>query len=351
MQFIMTGNIVLKSVKLNNFQKHKSKTINFSPNVTTLVGHTEAGKSTILRALEWLFLNRAPKGNYITHGESKCSVAAIINNKTIKRVKSKTKNIYKVNGLSLKQVGKNSTPDSVSKIVPLCEDNFQRAFDPPFWLSISAGQVSKNLNSIVDLSVMDNVLTIAASELRDIHKQIKETKVSIEEIKLKKEKLSWVKEWSKKLEEIIQLEKTISKIVNKLRRLHFIRESLLSLTQTKKIAYIANLKGEKAIKLADEIESLSQQISSINGVLKALDKEKNREKIPSIAELIELRKKGDSVAENCSLAEYALKSISQLETRVIQCKNLKQETIKRLKKLKGQICPTCHQPIKKLPLV
>ena len=66
----------LKKLKTNNFYAIKSKEVEFSPQVTTIVGKSAAGKSSFIRSLKWIALNK-PAGLRFIHWGTKQASATL----------------------------------------------------------------------------------------------------------------------------------------------------------------------------------------------------------------------------------------------------------------------------------
>lgn len=159
-----------KSIKLENFQSHIETTVQFAPGITTIVGPSDHGKSAILRALKWVCLNDIDGDGFITEGEKTCSVALttdqlVDNDHEINRSKG-TKfslNTYALDGKVFKSFNTN-VPAEIENTLHVNDINFQCQHDSPFWFAESAAEVSRQLNAVVDLSIIDSTLTnIAAS--------------------------------------------------------------------------------------------------------------------------------------------------------------------------------------------
>lgn len=158
--------MIFRELLIKGFQRHPNLKIQFSPGITTIIGPTDSGKSAILRALRWLGLNRPPKGDYINHESEYTSITANVDGLLVTRVKSrKTTNIYKVDGRKLSAIGRD-VPEEVKDILRLGPLNFQGQHDHSLWFGESAPEVSRQLNQIVDLGVIDETLTKLASTLR-----------------------------------------------------------------------------------------------------------------------------------------------------------------------------------------
>ena len=90
----------IKSLELKNFQSHKNLKIDFSPNVTSIIGPSDVGKSAIIRALRWIVFNRPAGDAFIQHGTKQAEVIIQVEKDTIIRTKGK-ENLYKINVVKL----------------------------------------------------------------------------------------------------------------------------------------------------------------------------------------------------------------------------------------------------------
>lgn len=223
---------MLKTLKLYNFQAHRRRLIQFDPAITTLRGPTDVGKSAVLRSLRWLALNDIGGDDFVTWGaeEAVAIVEVEHNGIAAKIVRRKGReNVYKMNGQPFKAFGAGKVPEPIAEVLGLCEINFQRQHDKPFWLDDPAGEVSRQLNKVIDLSVIDTAMSNAAkmvrtarervtvSEDRLREKRIRETDAlagtrRIEQFRLLKAKydrLAKIKEDRDQLEAVIQLADSI----------------------------------------------------------------------------------------------------------------------------------------------
>lgn len=99
-------------------------------------------------------------------GTKTTTVSLLVGDTVITRRKSETENSYKIDRRKLVAFGKQGVPDDVKKVLALDALNFQSQHDPVFWLSDSAGEVSRQLNKIVDLAVIDKTTKNINSMLR-----------------------------------------------------------------------------------------------------------------------------------------------------------------------------------------
>ena len=156
---------MLERLRLKNFQNHADLTIQLDPTVTCIVGPSDRGKTAILRALRWLVFNRPAGQAHIRHGEDLCSVTLKVDSKRLKRSIGKGGSTYRIDGQTLKAFGQ-GVPGEVEKLLNLGPTNFQQQHDAPFWFSLTPGEVSRQLNAIIDLGEIDGVLGALAAGVR-----------------------------------------------------------------------------------------------------------------------------------------------------------------------------------------
>ena len=144
--------------------------INIDTNVVAITGPTDTGKSSILRALRWAALNKPSGIGHMRDGCDTVDVGVRLEDDTqVKRSRSKKNNSYltKHGGeVSRFDAIGSDVPESVAQVFNVGSENFQGQHDPPFWFTMSAGEVAKELNKIVDLSTIDEVAASLASKIR-----------------------------------------------------------------------------------------------------------------------------------------------------------------------------------------
>jgi len=165
---------MITEIRLANFQGWRRLKVKLDERVTTLVGPSDRGKSAVIRALKWIAFNR-PRGDaMIRDGAKFVGVSVFVDDHQITRKKGS------VNHYSMRPVGEEEgvtynafgtqVPDDIAELLNVGEVNFQDQHDPPYWFTLSPGQVSKQLNAIVDLGIIDDTLKNLASQVRT-HKE------------------------------------------------------------------------------------------------------------------------------------------------------------------------------------
>jgi chromosome segregation ATPase len=157
---------VIRAIKLRNFQAHRSLVIRFSKGITTIKGPTDVGKSAVIRAIRWAVLNDFKGDDFIRWGAEDVLVQLLVDGQVVSRRKGKNGNVYKLGKKVYRAFG-NTVPEPIAKLLSMNRDNFQAQLDPHFWIANSASQVSRDLNKVVDLSIIDSSLKNIAHQVRE----------------------------------------------------------------------------------------------------------------------------------------------------------------------------------------
>lgn len=206
---------MINSIRLENFQAHKDTLLELHPGVNVIAGSSNSGKSSILRALNWLIYNRPSGEAFVSHwardtkGNQKdnTTITVKMGELTVQRKKSKvTGNSYAIGEKVLEAVGLD-VPEEVTKLLNLSEVNTQRQHDAPFLLSESSGEVARFFNKIVHFDAIDRYLSILESKKRKAKIDAEMGKENAERLGKSIAQYSWIETAEKVLEKINILEK------------------------------------------------------------------------------------------------------------------------------------------------
>jgi len=292
----------IKQLKLIDFQAHKSFVLDLDPLVTTLCGKSDIGKSSIIRSIRWLALNRPAGDAFIRHGKSRTTAILRTKDHSIYRKKGKGLNAYKLDDKELKAFGVN-VPSEVQELLKLGDVNFARQHEAPFWFMKSPGEVSKELNSIINLGLIDKTLANLASRLRETRAEATVSESRLAESRTEREQLAWVKEADAELKVVEKQENVVKQLKEKLTAMHILLETILEAEQC------TEAPSRK------EIDALDAQASIVQKLQAKLANVKTR-----LAEITSREK------EACRLDTLARQSAARLE------------------KLSSGKCPLCGRP-------
>lgn len=311
---------MIKKIKIKNFQSHKNTEIEFEfPGVNVIVGESDAGKTSILRALNWVVNNRPNGIDFIRAGSSFSKVTVITEEEIacndpfiITRCKGK-KNYYRLKfgeeDFLYKAFGSNP-PEEISRAFNMTDINFQRQMDSPFLLSLSSGEAARYINKIVRLDIIDKAQSQISKEERE-----------------KRTLFNGYQETEKELKQQLK----------KYRGLNKLDELLL---------YVEALE-RKANKLEDEIEEIEKILDSIQITKQQLKKVKNIGKEELKLNLLEKNVKDrELLNRQIQILQDTLKKIQIAKNNKKQLEWGIKETDKELHKLIPNVCPFCKQPIK-----
>lgn len=182
---------MLERLRIQNFQCHERLQVDLDPAVTTIVGPTDSGKSAILRALRWVCLNQPAGDAFIRDGSKEATVQLLLATSDIVVRKRGELNTYWLNKAVYRAFGAD-VPRPVDDILRMASINFHRQLDAPFWLSETPGEVSRQLNDVVDLGLIDSTLKAVASAVRKCQTAVDVSRDRVADSWAAAEKLAWV---------------------------------------------------------------------------------------------------------------------------------------------------------------
>lgn len=335
---------MLQKLKIKNFQTHKTLLIDLSPTITTIVGRSDVGKSAIYRAIRWIATG-LPKGNdFIRWGEKSTSVLLEVDKHKVVRKKGSS-NVYQLDGKLFKAL-RTDIPDEIKGILNLSTINFQSQHDSPFWFAESAGEISRQLNAIVDLSLIDTSIKKAISKTRETKTMISYLETQVENAKKDVEafgSLNTLRDLLEELEKAVAVKNTINterddlqilfhqaldrrKTVKALQPVVALRESLEEAWQSK-----VDITEER-----DDLVGLIQQVEKHEEILsRTLPSETELTKAVSTLIDLELEVNGlQSLINSCIARKERYKAWSEALTAA-------EEEMKT--EFKGR-CPLCGNP-------
>ncbi len=192
---------MLEQLIIRNFQPYAEFILDLSPTVSCLIGRSDVGKSSILRALRWLCLNKPQGEAFLRDGQDCVSVRLKVDSHSILRERGSGLNGYSLDGHRFQAFG-HDVPPEIASLLNVSELNWQRQHDSPYWLSLSPGQVSRELNAVVDLEVIDASLSFIASEVRSARSEVEVSEKRLAQAREERDRLAWVKEVAEDLERI-----------------------------------------------------------------------------------------------------------------------------------------------------
>ena len=189
---------MINKLETKNYHSHKNTTIDFCNGVNIITGSSDAGKSSILRAIKWVATNR-PMGDSVQswwidkNDETNVCISMPEGQCTKKRIEGKV--IYELginSGKTCLEAVKTDVPDEVKDLFNFSEFNYQSQHSPYLLLNESPGEVAKKLNDLVGLSIIDTMFKNLASKALDNKRKAEEESKKAVELTNQIEKLSYL---------------------------------------------------------------------------------------------------------------------------------------------------------------
>lgn len=263
---------MIEKVELLNFQAHRKLVIDLAP-ITSIVGPSDVGKSSIIRALYWLAFNRPAGTSYRRHNTSTMSVSVTVDGIKVKRVRGKS-NRYVVAGEKL-QAFATGVPPQVSNALQLQSTNFQLQHDAPFWFSETSGQVSKELNKIASLEDMDRIMSYLSSKLRQTDAEIRVVENRLQQTRQTAKSLRWAVEAEKDMAEISEIVAIRATTADKLSSLLAAIRKVSGAKEEQKNAANAHVGCVRIGKTAETIRGLRYRLHQLRSLLRLVQIEEN----------------------------------------------------------------------------
>lgn len=190
---------MIEKLSIRNFAANQRLDIELDKHITCITGESYTGKSWMFRAIKWVSLNYPAGTRYIRWGKKRAIVSLIVDGQQVVRRRSKSENIYINRGRELEGFG-NDVPAKIAKLLNLSDLNFQIQQEMPhgngplFWFALTPGQVSKRLNRIVDLDIIDRTLANLQSYQRKAKAELVVCRQRREDAKEQMKDLSFVEQ-------------------------------------------------------------------------------------------------------------------------------------------------------------
>jgi DNA repair exonuclease SbcCD ATPase subunit len=334
---------MIESIRLKNFQQHVEEFIRFDE-LTVLIGDTGAGKSSVMRALLWACMNRPTGTGMIRHGEDYARATLKVDGKKVVRQKDRRTGHYKLGKKKYKALY-GAVPEDIASLVNVSDVNFQQQHDGSFWFSDSPGKVSKELNRIVNLDVIDTALANVKSESKRATMTVAIRRIELKAAKEALSSLEWVGDFAKLAEQGVELERQLEETrgtAEGLRsKLSLVRELVKAQDDTSAICELGTAfltLGEEWRKLTDERDRLRTLVRNARTQQKAASAEVPEDAMDtlnSLADLYYKRERLNSLIRDCKTEERILWQAEKAVT----------ETTARLEK--QTVCPACGNRLTK----
>jgi len=341
---------MLEKLCIKNFQAHQNLEIDLDPCITTIVGPSDVGKSSILRALRWVCMNRPSGEAFIRDGEKRAEVIARFDGTEIARFKGGGSNSYHEDpsdgsSRSLAFAFGTEVPEGIAKLLNVGPVNFQQQHDSPFWLADTGGQVSRNLNAVINLDVIDSALANAAQHLARTKAVLETAEERWQKAKADKKKLAWVPKAERALMRLVDREGQYSKV---LRRTEALVDAIGKIHRQRRKLDRAR-SAAVAIRVVVVAGKAVEQTRALQCRLGGILKQVKRLGMIEVPDTTDLEKTAIIYRERIKRRMALNAKIRVILGKTVDSKDKKKEAeiaALKLKELIGDQCPLCGAAIK-----
>lgn len=175
---------MIKSIEIINLQSHRHTKLNFCVTTNAITGPSDSGKSAIFRSFGFV-VNNSPNNiddllsKWCKDNEEVHVIIETYEGHIIERIRSKSKNLYILNGAELKAFGQ-GVPEDIQKILNISELNFQTQYEKPFLLSYTPPEISRFINRLIDLEDIDIYFSEVGTDKKNISISLKNSKKQLD---------------------------------------------------------------------------------------------------------------------------------------------------------------------------
>lgn len=258
----MTMNSGKENLKLHieNFQAISDIEMDFEKGINIIVGQSNSGKTSVLRAIDTLVNNGSGSAEFIKRGTKQTSVEMDYNGNNIKWNRTPKEIEYSINGEKFLKVGSTDLfkllPDNGFVRDPQGEfSNLEDEWTLPFPFYKSGSEIFKLFENIFSVSDSARILKCMKESEDENKRALKDSEKEIEHVNLKIDSIRKlnIKESVEKLKEY---KNNLTYINNELEELYETRNELYKLRN--KLAEAKQIPSSIDINLQDELDNYTE---------------------------------------------------------------------------------------------
>jgi len=352
---------MITEIQIGYFQAHKDSAIEFDSGVNVITGTSDAGKSSITRLIEWVVMNR-PSGeefkNWDIPKKGAVTGQIIFDDGFICKERGK-ENVYETPEGLLKAL-RTDLPPEITNVTRMSEINIQSQHSPYFLIGEKPAEVTRKLNEIVGLTVIDRLFGNINKRLYALRTNLKYEEKGIDHDREEIARLTPYRKLKKKYDRLIILctERDVlnTKKVKLEASLMTVKEAI-----TKKAKYAGYpLIEHKVNSLLESVKEYNQKISqhkALSALFKTIGtwqdrKAYNSEWLSLSIPIAKLASQTDLLKTLKDKALWLEKDLKQVRGIIGLKKERELQIADLLGKYKmalieAKVCPTCIRPITK----
>jgi|AntDeeMinimDraft_6_1070357.scaffolds.fasta_scaffold00493_7 chromosome segregation ATPase len=323
---------MIKNLRIQNFQSHKNTQLSFDPGVNTIIGPSDSGKTSIIRALRWLVWNRPLGDSFRSSWGGDTEVDLETNDDFIQRHKgSDDWYLLKTpeNEYEFKAFGR-KPPEEVKKVLNISSINLQQQMDSPFLISDNSGEVSRHFNKVARIDQIDSSLKAVEGWVRSINSDIKGAKKEIERYQDSLKEYEYLGQMEKDIEILEAVENQKSKKQKNCYELGLLSKNIKNVDEeisNKSILLPAESLVNGIIKLFEAKNKVHQKSSQIKDVLNKIDT--TEQKLDNLQVLVSKEEGTENILNLITKRKKLEKKETKLNSLIHKIKSVDREIAER----------------------
>jgi len=366
---------LITEVEIGYFQPHIRILLNFTEGLNVIKGHSDVGKSSIVRAIAWVIENRplgfgfrfdpkisGKKTKFSDDDLTFCRVKFSDGTEVIRERNNKGVNQYRVSGIKDPlEALRGDVPEEVQKALNLAYYNLHKQQDIFFLLQDTPGEVARKINDIVGLNIIDTTLKRINSIISEAKSETKRSEKKLESLSQQIEELAFIdkvepllvkaEEYENDTISLTAMEEDLRSVISSIKELKDQEKDVASWLSVEK-HYKKIMKIQEEIYELDDTENeIATLLDDIVIKLEAID---DAEDFLSIEDsynvIMSLHNRANLVIEEEKALFDMISSIKLKESKIEQIESTKVQAEKEYQDFVDNLpesCPLCKQPINK----
>jgi len=217
----------------------------------------------------------------------------------------------------------------------------------PFWFSETAGEVSRQLNRIITLDIIDISLANIGAEVRSNNASTEVCEERLTKARARVKELTYIKAVDKELTVIEQLQERVQTIGEKADLLGQLRSGAIRWRKTHSKAAVACKYGNVALKAGQSLAHITSRFKQLRSLadMAGTLKEIIASAPPPFGPLKQLYAAYSKATERVVILLGLIKDAKAYKEQLCEARNRGKELLNQMRKVAGGKCPTCGKPM------
>lgn len=349
---------MISKLRIRNYQSHRDSTLEFSPGVNVIIGETDHGKSSVIRALRWLIWNKPVGEAFRSWWGGDTIVDLDLDVGQVSRLRADKFNGYVLEMHDEFEAIKTDVPEEIKQLLNMDETNLQRQLDRHFLLCDSPGEVAQHFNKVARLDKIDTGGQNVQKWIREITQDITYKEKEIERLTEQQKQFEHLEKFEADVEVLEGLETRRNKLARDHERLSTLvgrAKTVQQLIDEERSVLIIEPQLNtllEQISRRDEMKDKLNQLSNIVEKAKAIQGRIDEESVvltiePQLNTLLEKIARRDLLKEKLALLSRITIKATNTVNAIKDAEFAYEQAQKEFKLNFPRVCPLCGQEVKK----